>query len=63
MLLIIFLNILADSEKFVDQWFVTNPRKTEETFSSIQIGTSRKNILLQIKYNLRQEKNGIFIIN
>jgi hypothetical protein len=41
MFLIIFLICLADSEQFVDQWFVTNPRKTEETFSSIQIGTSK----------------------
>jgi hypothetical protein len=42
-----FLNILADSEQFVDQWFMTNPRKTEETFGSIQIGTSTTKFYLK----------------
>ncbi|KAJ4752752.1 Glycosyltransferase family 61 protein [Rhynchospora pubera] len=32
----------SGSEKFVEQWFVTNPHKTEETTSSIQIETAKE---------------------
>jgi hypothetical protein len=31
----------SDGEKNVEQWFLTNPRKTEETFISIQIETAK----------------------